>query len=455
MRVDRTIRHQRSSLDKPIGDSTGAGKRGINAVRVIPIARLACSGPALWAVEEGEGSAAASAADRPAGDIQLDAERQRQAQRYARQRHVLLLVNLALGAVVVLALLLSGLAFALRDALAGAARWQPLTHWAPLQVAAYFGVLYGAYFLLDLPLSFYGGYTLPHRYGLSTQRLRGWVADLGKGLALSVVFELAAVEFVYALLAVTPNAWWLWVGGAMLLVTVVLANLGPVLLMPLFYKFTPLPDGDLKSRLLALAERAHTRVRGVYSMNLSTRTRAANAGLTGLGNTRRIVVGDTLLESFTPDEIEVVLAHELGHQVHHDIPMLIAVQTGVTLGGLFVVNLVLHAVVATVPAYHGLADVATITLLAATLGVFGLVMLPLTNGSSRWAERRADGYALETTHNVPAFISAMTRLANQNLAEAEPAPWIEFLLHDHPSTGRRIAFAHRYAAEHGSHSSVP
>lgn len=413
-------------------------------------------GFAMSAAEEDAGSAPPPPApDTPAGAVQLDAERQRQARRYARQRQALLLVDLALGAAVVLALLFSGLGFALRDALAGAATWQPLAHWAPLQAGAYFGVLYGAYFILDLPLSFYGGYTLPHRYGLSTQQVRGWVADLLKGLALSLVFELAAVELVYALLAVTPNAWWLWVGGAMLVVTVVLANLGPVLLLPLFYKLTPLPDGELKSRLLALAARAHTRVRGVYSMNMSARTRAANAVLAGLGNTRRIIVGDTLLESFTPDEIEVVLAHELGHQVHRDIPKLIAVQTVVTLGGLYVVNLVLHAVVAAVPSYHGLADAATMPLLAATLGAFGLVTMPLTNGYSRWVEQQADAYALETTRNVPALISAMTRLANQNLAEADPAPWVEFLLHDHPSTARRIAFARRYAAAHGLHSSAP
>jgi STE24 endopeptidase len=407
----------------------------------------------MSAVEENAGSAP-TAPDAQAGSVQLDAERQRQARRYARQRQALLLVDVALGTAVVLALLFSGLGFALRDALGGAATWQPLAHWAPLQVGAYFGVLYGAYFILDLPLSFYGGYTLPHRYGLSTQNVRGWVADLLKGLGLALVFELAAVELVYALLAVTPNAWWLWVGGAMLVVTVVLANLGPVLLLPLFYKLTPLPDGELKSRLLTLAERAHTRVRGVYSMNMSARTRAANAVLAGLGNTRRIIVGDTLLESFTPDEIEVVLAHELGHQVHRDIPKLIAVQTVVTLGGLYVVNLVLHGVVAAVPSYHGLADAATMPLLA-TLGAFGLVTMPLTNGYSRWVEQRADAYALETTRNVPALISAMTRLANQNLAEADPAPWVELLLHDHPSTARRIAFARRYAAAHGLHSSAP
>jgi STE24 endopeptidase len=420
-------------------------------VQLIPLV-----GPAgaLRAIEEGAGRAPSGPGAETA-EVLLDAARQQQAKRYARQRQALLLVDLGVGAAVVLVLLINGLGFQLRNALASAAAWQPLAHWAPLQVAAFFGVLFAVFFVLDLPLSYYSGYILPHRYGLSTQKARGWATDLLKGLALSLVFELAAVEFVYALLAVTPELWWVWVGGAMLVVTVVLANLAPVLLLPIFYKLTPLPDGELKDRLLALARRARTRVRGVYSMNMSTRTKAANAMVSGLGNTRRIIVGDTLLDGFTPDEIEVVLAHELGHQVHRDIPKLIAVQSVVTLGGLYVVNLVLHAVVAAVPAYHSLSDVATMPLLAAALGTFGLVTMPLTNRFSRWVEQQADAYALETTKNTTAFVGAMTRLANQNLAEADPAPWIEFLLHDHPSIRRRLDFARRYAAAHAAHSSAP
>jgi STE24 endopeptidase len=179
-------------------------------------------------------------------------------------------------------------------------------------------------------------------------------------------------------------------------------------------------------------------------MNMSSRTRAANAFVIGLGNTRRIVIGDTLLAEFAPDEIEVVVAHELGHQVHRDIPKLILVQFVITLGGLYLVNLVLHAVVGGVPGYHGLSDAATMPLVAA-LGVFGLVTMPLTNGFSRWVEHRADVFALDLTHDTAGLIGAMTRLANQNLAELQPAPWIEWLLYDHPSLGRRIAFARRYA----------
>ena len=182
-------------------------------------------------------------------------------------------------------------------------------------------------------------------------------------------------------------------------------------------------------------------------MNMSKRTTTANAMVMGLGNTRRIVVGDTLLDRYTPDEIEVVLAHELGHQVHHDIPKLILVEVVATLGGLFVVNLALHAAIGMVPGYAGLADAATLPLVAAALGLFGLVTLPITNGYSRYVEHQADVYALESTGKTAAFISAMTRLANQNLAELEPAWIVEFLLYNHPSIGKRLAYARARARE--------
>ncbi len=398
----------------------------------------------LRAVDEDAGATGATGATVEAVAT-LDSARQEKAHRYARQRQTLMLLNLGISAVVIAVLLLSGLSFWLRDALHFAAGWQPIAGWEPWLTALYFLVLGAAVAIIDAPLSWYGGYVLPRRYGISTQRFGGWALDGLKSLAISLPIEILAVLFVYLLLAVSPNAWWLWTGLAILLFTVVVANLAPILLLPLFYKLTPLPDGDVKQRALALAAQAHTRVRGIYAMNMSAKTTAANAAVMGLGNTRRIVIGDTLLNHYTPDEIEVVVAHELGHQVHRDIPKLILVQTVTMLGGLYLVNLALHAVVGAFPAYQGLSDPATMPLVAAVLGLFGLVILPLTNGFSRVVERQADGYALESTGKVSAFISAMTRLANQNLAELSPNPLVEFFLYNHPSIGNRLAFARKYA----------
>ncbi|MEO7002277.1 MAG: M48 family metallopeptidase [Ktedonobacterales bacterium] len=376
---------------------------------------------------------------------QIDKERQKLARHYARQQQTLSLIGLGASGVLIALLLFSGLSFWLRDAVAFTPNWTLFGGWQPARVGAFFLALFLAAFVLGLPLSWYGGFILAHRYGLSTQSLRGWLIDEAKGFILSLVFELAAIEGLYLLLAALPTTWWLWGGLAMAIVIMLLSTLLPVLVLPLFFKLTPLPDGEVRQRTLLLADRAHTRVRGIYSMNMSARTTAANAMVAGLGGTRRIVIGDTLLDRYTPDEIEVVVAHELGHQVHNDIPKLVLVQVVTTLVGLFIVNLVLNAVVSNVHQYHGLTDSATLPLIVATLGVFGLVLLPLVNGYSRHVEHQADVYALESTGKIAAFLSAMTRLANQNLGELQPSPIVEFLLYNHPSIGKRLAFARAYA----------
>ena len=200
----------------------------------------------LRAVDEDAGATAETVAT-------LDSARQEKAHRYARQRQRLMLLNLGVSAVVIAILLFSGLSFWLRDALHFAAGWQPIAGWEPVRTALYFLVLGAAVAIIDAPLSWYGGYVLPRRYGISTQRFGGWILDGLKSLAISLPIEILAVLFVYLLLAVSPNAWWLWTGLAILLFTVVVANLAPILLLPLFYKLTPLPDGDVKQRALALA----------------------------------------------------------------------------------------------------------------------------------------------------------------------------------------------------------
>ena len=380
--------------------------------------------------------------------MEIDNERQKQARAYARIRHRLILVDLAIAAAGILIVLFSGLGTWLRNLLHPLA-WQPTPGWFPWQVLVYFLILILAYQVISAPLSYYSGFVLPHRFGLSTQSLKDWLLDLFKGLVLGLVLEVLAIELVYWLLAVQPHTWWLWVALALLFFTVVMANLAPILILPLFYKFSPLPEGELTQRLLALADRAHTRVRGVFTMHMSNKTTAANAALMGLGNTRRIVVGDTMLDRYTPDEIEVVLAHELGHHVHHDIWKLIVSQSILTLGGLYLINLVLHWAVDTQHYYQGLADAATIPLIMLLTAAFGLIVMPISNGYSRAIEYQADEYALQATQKVEAFKSAMTRLANQNLAEVEPSPLIEVLLHDHPSIGKRLKHADEYAISHG------
>ncbi len=390
----------------------------------------------------------------PHQQVELDLERQQKAKEYARIRRRLSFVSMGIGVIGVFILLFTNLGIWLGDQLQ-ALSWQPIAGWFPVQILVYFLILILAYEIITAPIAYYSGFVLPHRYGLSTMSLRSWLGDLFKGLALGLVLEVLAIEFVYLLLALQPQTWWLWVALAMLFFSVVMANLAPVLIFPIFYKFTPLPEGDLTKRLLALAERAHTRVRGVFTMQLSKKTTAANAALMGLGNTRRIVVGDTMLDRYTPDEIEVVLAHELGHHVHHDIWKLIISQSILTLGGLYLVNVVLHWAVDTQHIYNGLANPATLPLLLALMGAFGLIVMPIGNGLSRTVEYQADEYALQVTQMVEPFKSAMTRLANQNLSDVEPSPIIEFLFHDHPSINKRLKHADEFVARSAKYSSHP
>jgi STE24 endopeptidase len=250
---------------------------------------------------------------------------------------------------------------------------------------------------------------------------------------------------VYWLLRATGPAWWLWAAGGYVLFAVVLVNLAPVLIMPLFNQYVPLGEehAELAARLTALAARAGTRVSGVFRFDMSRRTKAANAALTGLGHTRRIILGDTLLDEFSVDEVETVIAHELGHHVHRDIPVGILVGALITLAGLGLASRALNWGTAAL-GFDGAADIAALPLFALTLGVFGLALMPLTNAYSRWRERLADGYALEATHKPEAFASAFVRLANQNLGDADPEPWAVFLFATHPPIRERVEAARRF-----------
>jgi STE24 endopeptidase len=372
-------------------------------------------------------------------EVTLDAERQKKAKVYARLHRRLMLVDLVLGAAYVVAWLIGGWALSLKAALL------TITTNDLVLVAGVAFVFGAVYAVLDLPLSYYQGFVLPHRFGLSTQTRASWISDQIKGALLGGLFGFIVIEMIYAVLRTAPDTWWLWAAAILLVFNVLLANLAPILIMPLFNKIVPLGDeyADLTARLIRLAEQSHTKVRGVFKFDMSRRTREANAALTGLGNTRRIILGDTLLSEFTPDEIETVLAHELGHHVNKDIPVGIALESAGTVIGLYIASLALRWGAASL-GLGGPADIAALPVFVAVVSAYGVITLPLSNAYSRWRERRADEYALRATDKPTAFASAMTRLANQNLGEVDPEPWVEFLLYSHPALSKRIAMAHAY-----------
>src|SRR5713101_3853271 len=301
--------------------------------------------------------------------------------------------------------------------------------------------------ILGFALDFYS-FRLEHRYNLSNQGLASWLKDEAKGWLLGLVLATALCEIVYALIQASREHWWIYAwlifGGMFIFFT----QIAPVVLFPLFYKFAPLQNDELKARLVRLGERAGTRVRGVYEWKLSEKTKKANAALTGLGNTRRIILADTLLQNYSNDEIEAVLAHELGHHVHRHIFKSILVQAGITFVGFWAANWVLHFAVDRLHVFETLSDFANLPLLMLVATVLSLLVLPLLNAYSRFNERQADLYAFRSIATVTPFISAMNKLAEQNLAERSPSKWVEWLFHSHPAISRRVAAAETWAKVH-------
>jgi STE24 endopeptidase len=358
-----------------------------------------------------------------------------EARRYNRIRRWLGIADLVLGFVFLLALLLTGWNSSLRD-IAYRASFQTYT----IAVFLYVFMLMLIGKLLGAGLDYYG-YRLEHRYNLSNQKLRSWLWDETKGFLVGLVLATIVVELLYFVIRESPQYWWLFGWAAFLGLFVLIAQLAPVVLFPIFYKFEPLQDEDLKSRLVTLSERAGTRVRGVYKWNLSEKSKKANAALTGLGNTRRIILADTLLENYSPDEIEAVLAHELGHHVHKHILKSIAVQAGITLVGFWAANWVLHYAMERWHMFDQLSDFSNLPLLVLTSTVLSFLLMPALNAFSRYNERQADRYAFQSIPSIEPFISSMNRLAEQNLAERTPSRWVEWFFHSHPSISRRVEAA--------------
>src|SRR3990172_6624023 len=377
-----------------------------------------------------------------AGRPSLDPERQAQARVYSRLRRRVGLLEMALGSGYLLLGLVGGAAMQIADRIS-----QALPSPWPVSLVLTAACLGLPWFLITLPLGYYAGFHLPHRFGQSTQTIGGWLIDLAKSLLVGVCLGVPLLVGLYAIMRAWPDAWWAIAGTGYLGVTLVLTILAPIVLLPLFNRFRPLGDdrADLVDRLIRLSEAAGRRVRGVYSFDISRRTKSANAALVGLGRTRRIALGDTLLDEFPADEIEAVLAHELGHHVHGDILLGVLAGAGVMLVNLWIADTILAEAVAR-GALAPPDDPAGLLILLMVFSILGFLAAPLENALSRWRERWADAFSVELTGRPLAFANAMTRLANQNLADANPPRWAVILFGTHPPLGERIRFAETAAS---------
>jgi len=348
------------------------------------------------------------------------------ATRYNRLKRRTALLSLALSAAFLVLLLITGASVAIRDRTGS--------------LAGYVVLVALLHETLAFPLALYGGFLLERRYGLSTISVRAWLRDHVKALAIGLVFSLFAAGVLYAAAALAGDLWWALAAAVFSLLAIAITNLAPVLLMPLFYRFSPLQRPELTERLLALARAHGVRAVGVFEWGLGEKTSKANAALVGLGRTRRILLADTLLAAYSDDEIEVILAHELGHHVHRDLWKAIAFETALAFLGAFAADRLFRALGPTFSVLR-VDDPAGLPLLLLGAGAVSLVLVPLANALSRHAERRADRFALTLTNRPDAFITAMRRLASQNLAEEHPSRLVRALFYTHPPIPERIAAA--------------
>jgi STE24 endopeptidase len=362
-----------------------------------------------------------------------------EARRYNRTRRWLGIADFVAGVLLLLLLIVT-------DWTGTLSAWAYMAAGEYYTIALFFYVLMLALIgkLLGFGFDLYS-FRLEHAFELSNQKFRSWLWDETKGWLVGFVMAVLAAEFVYSMMRMFPQKWWLVSWAAFVVVFVLLAQLAPVILMPIFFKFKPLQNESLKERLVRLSERAGTRVRGVYEWKLSEKSKKANAALTGLGKTRRIIIADTLLENYSDDEIEAVLAHELGHHVHGHILKSILVQAVITFAGFYVAARVLHwyCLQRGMRPYE-FADLPVLALVSAGLS---FLLMPLLNAWSRRNEREADRYAFKSIPSVGPFISSMDKLADQNLAERAPSRWVEFVFHSHPAISKRIAAAQAWVAK--------
>ncbi len=306
-----------------------------------------------------------------------------------------------------------------------------------LQVLIYMTCFFNLLTVVSLPTHLYSGFVLERRFNLSDQKLRRWAWDELKKYLLSISFFLLTMELLYFAVTVFPKTWWLLAGSGWLFLTLFLTRIFPTLIIPLFYPTKPLPEGELKDGLLNLCKKCRVKVLGVYELALSRKTRKANAALVGLWGSRRILLGDTLTKAYTTPEIEMVVAHELGHHVKRHILRAFVFNTALTFAGFYLLYACSERITLALGGSH-LADLSIFPALVLLVFVAGLFVLPLQNGFSRWQENQADRFALETLPSREVFNSLMNRLGEQNLADFNPNPWIEFFLYDHPSIAKRL-----------------
>lgn len=300
--------------------------------------------------------------------------------------------------------------------------------------------------VIFFPLNFYSSYILEHKYKLSNQTLLKYFVESLKSILVSGVIGIPILLLFYFILKEFGDNWWLVFAITMFFISVILSQIFPILIFPIFYKVKPIEDEELKERIKKLAADAGLKVQNVYSFDMSKNTKKANAAFTGLGKTKRIILGDTLLSSYSKDEIETVIAHELGHFKKKHIIKNIIFGTANSFIMFFLIS-VLYKTSLSWFRFSSITEIAALPLLTLWAMLIGLIQTPVGNMISRKFEYEADQYAIEATNKPLSFIQTLNKLTEQNLGDKEPHPFVEWFFYSHPSIKKRVAAIENFAKE--------
>lgn len=302
--------------------------------------------------------------------------------------------------------------------------------------------------IIFAPVNIYTGFYLEHKFGLSNQTFTKYFIENLKSALIGLVIGTPILLLFFFIIRQFGDLWWLVFASSMFLISVVLSQIFPVLIMPVFYKVVPLEDEELKSRITKLAANAGLSVKSVFSFNMSKNTKKANAAFTGLGKTKRIILGDTLLNEYSRNEIETVIAHELGHYKRKHITKNILFGTVSSFLTFFIIS-VLYRNSLNLFNFSDITQISALPVLSLWAMLIGIIQTPIGNILSRKYEYEADQYSIEATLKPVSFIKTLSKLTDQNLGDKEPHPFIEWFFYSHPSVKNRIKAIEDFARERG------
>lgn len=363
--------------------------------------------------------------------------KQKLAKKYSRIKQVISVVETIIFYTILIILLFTGLSKEIEEIAFF------YTSNSYLAFLIFLGIIGISESIITFPISFYSGFLLEHKYKLSNQTLYQYFKEKAKALLIGLIIGIPLLFAFFFILRTFNDYWWLVLGIFIFFFSIIMGRLAPVLIFPIFYKFKPIEDESLSQKILDLCKKTGVKIQGIFTFDMSKNTKKANAAFTGLGKSKRIIFGDTLIAKFSEDEIVSIFAHEMGHYTKKHVSKLIILSTIFTFVGLYVTS-VLYKDSLPMFGFTSISEIAAIPLLFLFLSLYGLITSPLSNLLSRKYENEADTYALKTTGNKDAFTSAMEKIAEQNLADKSPNKIIEFLFHSHPSIEKRIEFARNF-----------